>query len=199
MPASKRDLLPECLDGTLPLEAFQRDWCSRCLNQECTRSIAGKSRFEARVSTWEERLFQNPPRMAPEDPRFSRITAQRFLTIDTGRTPEISSSWVDPRDLEEPPAPVVLTAPAATPVPIEGARPETPAPTLQNDSGSSASPETRVHLTMLNAPSQTGKVLQGAPQTATSKRDPWAVPETPVTTDPIIPTGSRVKLRGSGV
>ena len=98
--APRRDLMGECNEQGLPFDVFASSWCSRCLNLECTRSIAGKSKFEARVSNWEERLFLKPPVMPVDDPRFAKITAQRFITIDVGRVPEVNSSWVDPLDLE---------------------------------------------------------------------------------------------------
>ena len=46
MSSTRRDLLPECIPDTkVPLDVFAADFCSRCLNLECTRSVGGKSRF----------------------------------------------------------------------------------------------------------------------------------------------------------
>src|SRR5574337_931171 len=143
MAPARRDLLPECIPNQqVPLEAFASDFCSRCLNEECTRSIAGKSRFEARVASWEERLFLNPPVMAPEDPRYSKLAAQKFITIDVGRTPEIrtsASAWVDPNELSEPePVPHPVAAPPATKI-VPAASQEAWTPSAQNHTPSKRS------------------------------------------------------------
>lgn len=191
----RRDLLPECHEGTIPLDAFQRDWCARCLSLECTRSIAGKSRFEQRVSTWEDRLFLNPPRMEPDDPRFQQISAKRFITIDVGRTPEIRSAWTDPRDLEEPQNPTPPVATKTEPV----ASSETRTASIPNDLASNRSAPIPVQLALGNAPDQSGKTLPIPPSASIPKRDPWAAPETNDPTEQIISPGATVKLRGSGV
>lgn len=196
MAPTTRDMLPECNDAGLDLVSFQSDWCSRCLNLECTRSLAGKTKFEARVSTWEERLFKNPPRMSPDDPRFEKIAAQKFITIDVGRTPSVSSAWVDPTDLVEPPA--AAPAPIAT-LPQVATSVEAPAPTVQKDTGSPASAPLPVRLALGNAPDQSGKTLPSPPSTSISKRDPWAAPSPSDTNETIVTPGASVKLRGSGV
>lgn len=196
MAPTRRDMLPECNDAGLALEAFQADWCARCLNLECTRSIGGKSKFEARVSTWEERLFLNPPRMAPDDPRFEKIAAQKFITIDVGRTPNVSSAWVDPTDLVEPQA--AAPAPIAT-QPVVAASSEARVPTVQKDTGTPTSASIPVRLALGNAPDQSGKTLPSPPSASISKRDPWAAPEPSDTNETIVTPGASVKLRGSGV
>lgn len=185
----KRDLLPECNDGKTPLDVFQ-SWCARCLNLECTRSIGGKSKFEQRVTTWEERLFKSPPRMSSDDPRFERITAQRFVTIDVGRTPELRSAWVDPTDLKEPSP---SREPVALPVPpvVEPRIIEQPQAALPK-----AIP---TGLVQANAPDQSGKVLPRPPSSDIPRPDPWAAPAPPEPNDLVIQPGATVKLRGSGV
>lgn len=194
---AQRDLLPECIPDTkVPLDAFAADYCSRCLNLECTRSVGGKSKFEKRVTTWEDRLFKNPPKMSPDDPRFERISAQKFITIDTGRTPEIRSSWVDPSDLEEP------TPRAHVPEVTEPVRPpssEAREPNPKKDSGSPRSTRVPSGLALGNAPDQSGKTLQAPPSASISRRDPWAVPAASDPADQIVSPGATVKLRGSGV
>jgi hypothetical protein len=196
MAPTTRDLLPECNDAGLDLVSFQADWCARCLNLECNRSLGGKSKFEARVSTWEERLFKNPPRMSPDDPRFEKIAAQKFITIDVGRTPGVSSAWVDPTDLVEPaaqaPEPVATKPPVATSV-------EAPAATVQKDTGTPASASPPIRLALGNAPDQSGKILPSHPSASISKRDPWASPLPSDTNETIVTPGASVKLRGSGV
>jgi hypothetical protein len=70
------------------------------------------------VATWEDRLFVNPKKLAQEDPRFSQITAQKFIDVAAsyghslpivGQAP--NQQWLDPRDLEQPAAPPETTPP----------------------------------------------------------------------------------------
>jgi len=112
---SRRDLLRECNDKGAPLDEFQTGFCSRCVNPECSRSLYGQTRFDLRVNTWEDRLFSKVPQMDPSDPRFRTISGQKFLTLDTGRVPEIRGSWDDPRDLA--PTETPLTPSFTPPVP----------------------------------------------------------------------------------
>lgn len=96
----KRDWLSECNDHKIPLEDFHRQFCSRCVTPDCTRSQVGQSKFDSRVVSWEDRLFLQVPQMSPSDPRYEQIRGKKFLNIDTGRVPEIQS-WVDPRTLKD--------------------------------------------------------------------------------------------------
>ena len=73
-----RDFFNECNNMGVPEEDFRRIWCIRCVQPECHRSHKGKSRFEARVSTWEERLFTGVPRMPETDPRYHVLASQKF-------------------------------------------------------------------------------------------------------------------------
>jgi hypothetical protein len=177
----RRDQYGECNDRGMPLADFQAGWCSRCMNPECTRSLHGKTRFDLRTETWFERLFEQPPTMPPTDPRYGVIAGQRFISIDTGRVPEVGSGWVDPNTLVEPvtmPEPVALSAPAIMPVVISPA----------------GGPDV-----LRNAPDQSGKVLPGAPARllpaqAPVVTDPWA------TAEKVVPLGGTVRFgKGSGV
>lgn len=168
----------------MALDVFQETWCARCLNQDCTRSIAGKSRFEARINSWEERLFLNPLRMAPDDPRFPKIAAQRFMMINPGRTPEVSG-WTDPLDPVQPEPQMVAEQPI----------PETHLPLLGTPR--QLEPPARAQTALQNAPDQSGTVLLAPPSSI--RLDPWAAPEPLAPGEVLISSGSTVKLRGSGV
>ena len=183
----RRDLLGECnLDGA-PLDMFQQECCARCLNQECTRSIAGKSKFEQRTSTWEERLFSQVPRMDPTDPRYVVIAGQRFITVDVGRTPEVRSDWVDP--LVPTPAPAVTPVQvAAQPVVITQKTEELSAPSARTDGF-----RTKPNMVLSNAPDQSGKVLKpNAPLPTQAPKDAWS-PQKSASEGVVLP-GAVIKL-----
>src|SRR5689334_9448477 len=95
--AEKRDHLQLCNEANIPMQEFTAGWCSRCFQSECTRSIFGKSKFDARVQNWEDRLFRSVPRIDPSDGRAQGI-AKKFL--DVPNQTQGASAWVDPRDLE---------------------------------------------------------------------------------------------------
>lgn len=216
---TRRDLLSECAQPGTPIDVLTNEWCARCVNPECVRSVVGTKKFDRRVLNWEETLFKNPPKLAPDDPRFAGIMAKAFITIDPGRVPEIRSDWVDPRDLKEPePAvsgtPSRLVVPNVTPprqdeggsggpspaAPAEVAppKPVAPAPTPQRPTPSQRSGGTRT-LIGVNAPDQTGKTLRGAPEAPTNTSDPWAVPEPPKPADQVVTPGATIKMGRSGV
>jgi len=93
-----RDYMRECNNLGVSEEDFQRIWCIRCVQQECHRSHQGKSRFEARVSTWEERLFTDVPRMPPTDPRYPDLANREFSTPESWKSSQVQvpSSWDPP-------------------------------------------------------------------------------------------------------
>lgn len=189
-----RDLLKECNDKQAPLDEFQQGFCSRCVNPECGRSLYGQSRFDLRVNTWQDRLFDNVPRMDSTDPRYAEFAGKKFLTVDTGRTPEIRSSWVDPRDLSaESTVPAGVSLPHPEPVISEVPEPATVAAPVQPPRNPARVP---THLLLSNTPAPQG-VMIGRPTPAAPARDPWAAPEPPK--DPVVAVGSRVKMGGSGV
>lgn len=212
----RRDLLAECIQPGTPIDVLTNQWCARCLNPECSRSAVGKSRFDQRVLDWEEKLFKNPPKLAPEDPRFAGIVAHKFITIDPGRTPEIRSEWVDPRDLKEPEPAPLHAAPSqiATPTRVPEVVPDSPptaearTPSPPNDAGSkeSARPTepkrsgAALALVGANAPDQTGKLLRGSPTSPNTVADPWAAPDPPDPADQVVQPGATIKMgQRSGV
>ena len=163
----RRDFLPVCNDQGTPLVDFQAMFCVRCVQPECSRSRAG-GLFEERVSTWQERLFRNPPRMSKDDPLYAAISAKRFLEIGTGRVPEVggNSEWVDPRALEQP-------APEAA-RPRAAKQPKAPQVEIPSEATPSAS---RTPREPLNSSFSQGTMLgDGAVPPPRKPADPWAAP-----------------------
>jgi hypothetical protein len=193
----------------MPLDVLKEAWCSRCANPECTRSTVGTTKMERRVQDWEKKLFLDPPRMDPSDPLYATIAARKFITIDPGRTPEVRSDWVDPRDLQEPQIPAIVPK-AFTVAPsieekIEAPASPTPAPPREAPPATAPKPMTSprsVPLAILgaNAADQSGKILRGAPEDPSNKGDPWAAPEPPKPGEVVVQPGAKIKMGGgSGV
>lgn len=162
--AQRRDLYSECNVDGAPVDVFTAECCIRCVSPECTRSSKG-GKFELRVSTWEDRLFRNPPQMNPSDPRYARIANQRFVGIDAGPVPEVrSTGWVSTATPNE-------SAPVPAPLP----QPK-PAPR---------------RLVLANAPDQTGKVLGQAPKQSPG---PWESTAPQKADEKIVSPGATVKF-----
>jgi hypothetical protein len=177
------DYLHECNEHRIPQEDFESVFCIRCFQTECARSQAGKSKFDQRVSTWAERLFTNVPRLDTSDPRYETVSGQRFINIDTSRTPEIRGDWIDPLTVKDDPSPAEAVVSAV--IAEKSPAPQPP-----------ATGRLPKRMILANAPDQSGKMLSGSPQPA--QPDPWKVPEAkPAET--VIRPGATVKLRGSGV
>lgn len=184
--------------------------CSRCLQQECSRSLYGKSKFEHRISTWRGRLFETVPRMDEADPRFVVLSSKKFLEIDRGRVPEITSgsgSWIDPRDLDvpeespqaSPPVePVVVAAPALPePPPVVVPTPE-PAPAVVESAPSPALVANHpLQPRLLNTPRPKPQMIGNRPEPG-PKRDAWDVAPQETKGLPVVRPGARIKM-GSGV
>lgn len=199
----RRDLLAECNTANEGLPTFQETWCKRCTQPDCTRSSFGLTRFDVRTRTWEDRLFINPPRMDPSDPRFALLNRPHFLSVDVGPTPELRS-WVDPASQTAPvEAPVVvkkdeppvLTAVLTDPPPVaqETAAPApvpTPAPVQRPTEA-----DPNLAVLSMQTPNQTGAMIVGVrsanPPPSATPKDPWAAP-TPA--ENVVPVGGRVKL-----
>lgn len=90
----KRDYLKECMSdaGNPPLDKFQIAWCVHCQNAECVRNGGKNFKFNKRVDSWKEDLFESPPRATEEDPRFNDIRLKRFVPVSGGKTYELRSS-----------------------------------------------------------------------------------------------------------
>jgi len=194
MGSPRKDLLSICNDQKVALDDFKSMFCDRCLQPECTRSKAGQSKFEKRIATWYDDLFAKIPMMDPSDPRFSAISAQKFITVSSGPVAEVNSAWLDPRDLTEKGPPSVSTPPvtsSAPPVRVVAPEPK-------------AEPARKPLLAMpQNTPNKGPQMIGGAAPPAQVTKDPWAAPnpsppQSGDSTDSIITPGATVKLGGSG-
>lgn len=213
--AEKRDWLGDCNDRGVPLEDFRLQFCVRCLQPECTRSQHGRSRFDARVADWENKLFLNVSRMDEADPRFASLSAKKFLSIDSGPAPEVRS-WVDPRDLTEAPA-----APAPAPEPpreyevpattqlqtraIADLEEQGPAEVVIQEEVTiqESPPRMAVQAMPMNTSNQHGQMVGDEKvdkQPAQPVSDPWE-PKKPAPSDDlqVVAPGAKIRLGGSGV
>ncbi len=197
--SQRNDLYGECNVNQAPVEVFSEMCCKRCLNPECSRSSFGGTAFDKRVHGWFEKLFSNVARMDARDPRFQAISQQGFHTIDLSRMPEVrTSDWIDPRDLVRPakptgegnsplPQPPNPSPPAAESValPIPADQPKPPEIPVVASRMQVPKKSTLPRQVILgNAPSQSGKVLPGAPPAGSSptesgswKSGPLSVPQ----------------------
>jgi hypothetical protein len=80
--AERRDMWNECYSGehqriTSP-EAFKYQFCSQCRQAACTNSAMGKSRWQARIETQEDRLLNHPMFADPNDPQFQEVRQLDF-------------------------------------------------------------------------------------------------------------------------
>lgn len=221
---NRQDFYPECRLGqdgnALSEEQFGEVWCKQCLNPECERSQHGKSLFDQRTISWEERLFTQVPRMSQDDPRYLSITRQAFHTIDVGPTPEVrTSAWHDPRDLGAAPAPTHFSAPVPMPAPVPPApapapvvrelKPSGPVTSAQPAQAPIPPPAAPVRPALrpqqpvpMNTPSPQGRMLHGAPVPAPAP-DPWSGPSKPAVPsspghDVVVAPGAKVRLGGGG-
>jgi hypothetical protein len=202
---TKLDYLGECNDQGVPLEDFRLAFCVRCFQKDCTRSQFGTSKFEARVNTWEERLFSSPPQLPKNDPRYPAITAKRFLTLPAGPIPSVRE-WIDPQTLDTSPSPNQASpAPipqivrvAETPAPMSEPAPETSAPMSEEVKKTQESPRPRQNL-FVNTPYTGPRMLANQPTPPSEKpRDAWSAPEPLKPGEKVIKPGARVKIGGSG-
>jgi len=85
----KQDYLRDCMAQFrgVPIDAFNREFCTVCSNRECSRSWGNASVFNARVKNWRSVLFENVPRIVAPDQ-----ANPNFLPVDAGRVPEIRTS-----------------------------------------------------------------------------------------------------------
>ena len=192
--SQRRDLLGECNTESEALPIFQEAWCRRCINPECTRSMFGASKFDIRVRTWEDRLFRNPPKMAPTDPRFQGIAGKKFLTLNQGSVPDI---WTDPHHPPVPPPTTAAPRPPEPPrPPPTTAAPRQPVPPRPTPPVPQSSPSaTRPETFQINPPNQSGKVLQGGRPNQTPTKphaDAWDAPKP---AENVIPVGGKVRFR----
>lgn len=215
------DFLNECNDHDVPFRDFEAHFCARCLNKDCTRSNAGKSKFEHRIGTWEQQMFTDVPTMDGEDPRLITLQAKKFKGIEPGPPPEVgqSSAWTDPRDLPDPadlehlpvnpPAPVIEQPEPAMVLPPEPALvtqlpaldeqvEELLAEPVPDNPAPAPSPNTLPQF-LMNTPSNSGQMLGNrTPPAKVPQKDPWA-PKEPAKTDglEVVESGARIRFGGS--
>jgi len=196
--SNRKDFLAECNEHGVPVPDFQAAFCSRCMQPECTRSQHGKSKFDRRTLTWEDRLFLGVPKLSESDPRYLPILNADFRTISEGPT-KVSihnPSWNDPRDIPKNSAEIAKvplgTVSIESQPPLEENPEKSLAPTLP-----SVVKDLPKHLLLLNAPAQPS-MLPGALQQP--QPDPWAGPVPkgePLPSAPIVKKGAKIKFGGS--
>jgi len=205
-----RDEIKTCNDQGIPLKDFKLAFCDRCLNADCTRSQMAGDKFSQRTSTWVERLFTQTPRMDSTDPRFSKLSAQKFIEVPGRgvRTPEVGSGadWVDP--LEEKP-PTTERMPQTVPQDESGDE-EVTNPMSQPPEGVAAAPLTEAppadrHNPLigshqpgqLNTPRRQGQMLgsvPGGPTIPATVSDSWDAPPKPPPEKNVVKPGARIRF-----
>lgn len=203
----KLDLYHECNVDGASVDDFTAQCCMHCINPECSRSSFGQSKFDLRVSTWEERLFSQVPRMDPADPRYSSISAQKFLAINPPLG-AVRSNWVDPRDLDsssgatDQPAPTPSpTPPTSTPEVKEEAieKPAEPPVELKDEPTPppppSSPPKAPPGLAYTNTQTQHGQMIPQKNPPPTPKSD-WSapVPTTDTENVKVVKPGEKIKI-----
>jgi len=204
--STRRDFLKEChsqvagkVKEPLTFELFSESFCTRCLQPECTRSSHGKTKFDQRVTSWEDRLFLKVPRMDPGDPRFESIAGQEFSPVQESL---IVHGWGTEGEPEPPmafiPEPVQKAVTEESPAIIEPL-PVYPQP---DESTTSISRDTL----LMNTPVVIEQYLPGAqkqsvPVRSTKKNvGSWGAPEQSAPSEVIVTAGATVRFgSGSGV
>lgn len=213
MADERQDWLKLCNEHGVPLEQFRLAFCEVCFSQECTRSQFGKTKFDQRVKSWEERLFNNVPKMGEGDPRLVQIRAKKFITLDPGPVPEVGgSAWLDPRDLPQqdvqpeppPPEPAPELTPPPEPEPVDEPAQDVQVsdpPEAPSGEEPTVAPQEKSPQRFINTPARTGVMVGGKtrPEPA-PKRDPWAPPKAQETEGvEVVQPGARIRFDDSGV
>lgn len=207
----RRDLFGECNVGAHPIDDFTRECCANCINPECTRSLAGKAKFDQRAANWFNIYFGDKDKMDPGDQRFSKIAGQKFIFIDPGvqgMAPEVGSAWLDPRDAREPESVLVTPTPhqeplRAAPAPEPPPPPAPAAPKAAPPRPAPGAPRGLPHQLLLANTPQQGQMIPRPPSAITAPtapKDPWAAPDPDPKNDaPVVSPGARIKFGGGGV
>lgn len=206
-----RDLLEECNSGQfkVPEGDFERQFCSRCVQPECSRSIKGESRFEKRVTTWKTRLFDQVPQMNPSDPRYLKIQQTSFIQIpvDSPASVSVGSGWdaSTTQKVEHVQVPEVVAVSPETSTQFDGQIRQDIEP-VSNEAERTPFPQAK-RPAVFNTPVQPARMLAGASRAQeTPKGDPWAT-SSPATVAPppavgtgemIVKKGATVRLGGGG-
>jgi hypothetical protein len=193
----RQDYLRECNVQGVALVDFNAAFCKRCTQPACVRSMHGKSKFDERVTTWRERLFENVPQMDSSDPRFVEIRSKMFKSIELpvlGAANQ-ASEWLDARaearTLVQVPEMVVRAPEPSPPDPEPVPAPE-PIVVPPRVSSSNIPQE----VVLMNTTLRKGLILPGGAAALVSKpvADPWAAPAPPK--DPVVKRGATIRLGG---
>ncbi len=78
-----QDLWEECFDPKLNVapQAFSSQFCSRCTQPACSRSLTSRSRWMGRILTQEDRLLDNPKFADTKDPKFRELAGMDFKNM----------------------------------------------------------------------------------------------------------------------
>jgi len=206
----KLDFLGECNNQAVPLEDFRLAFCVRCFQQDCTRSQFGTSKFEARVTTWEDRLFK-APQLQKTDPRFPLIAAKRFMSLNSGPAPSVRA-WIDPQTLDvsppavqvspvlvgvTPPVQELLGKPRQEPPPEPQKEPEKEQPqpnSLVIPVSREPEPEGLLGKPRLNTPYAGPRILDNRPENQPPAKDSWAAPSPVKSGERVVKPGAKVKI-----
>lgn len=209
-----RDQYAECNTDGAPPDVFAEECCKRCFNSDCSRAMFAQGPFEQRTLSWEDRLFNNVPRMPSSDPRFLTFSHQAFTDVPLTRKTGIvvPSSWEDPRDLAAAAAKRVEQAPEPTPQPSNPvvrepeAAPPLVAPVPARPTTQASGPVRKLGTQgPMNTPLVGPRMLDGStPPPVKPPEDPWAVkgPEKDPWSTPPAPAGQsdeRVVSRGAKI
>lgn len=188
-------------------------WCSRCFQKECTRSLHGKSKFEARAQNWESLLFTNVSKLDPNDDRFKEISTKKFLNV----LPTLSgakSAWMDPRDVDSareysiparapappalflPPEPEIELPPLPEIVPVTRAveLPTPPVEPVEKPTVAPPAPGTPDPV-LRNTPARSKQMIGGGEQNAPSPvLDPWQPKQGLKPGETLVKPGSRFRF-----
>jgi hypothetical protein len=169
------DHLALCNEHNIPVPDFQATFCIRCLQKECSRSQYGKTQFETRVTTWEERLFKAPLRMDPKDDRYPIISGQKFLPIEASDK-GAPVDWLDPKDIPVTKAYSIPSLVEVSPVVPEAPKVESPKTTG-----------------LVNTPYRPRQMLEGFTKAPpVSVYDPWKA-KAPIQ-GTVVKPGAKIKL-----
>ena len=87
---------PALVHGPVQIDEFNKQYCTRCVSADCTRSAANGMAFTRRVTNWKRDLFDAPPRASDNDPNYADIRAKKFTSIGTSTvsapTPTVKSA-----------------------------------------------------------------------------------------------------------
>lgn len=166
-------------------QELKASFCDFCTQPECTRSLYGTSRFERRVSTWQERLFTQVPKMDARDPRFSDIASKGFVLIAPETLVKSSGDWVDPRDIKNT---TTVSVPESV---VVSESDKEPLVAAQVESTTRTVPR---EVILMNTPAQRGIMLPGGSQQVKPTRDAWDAPQPVKEGEKVIQSGATVRF-----